>query len=118
MNKRLEVMDVLRGFSLLGILIANMLYFQYSSTTKDKMDLNTWWDQGAYYFTKIFVEGSFYPIFGFLFGYGVILFIQALENRDVSVKGPWQIPTWPSTQAWKCCPSSTKLTCPLPVLRK
>lgn len=88
MNKRLEVMDALRGFSLLGILIANMLYFQYSSTTKDKMDLNTWWDQGAYYFTKIFVEGSFYPIFGFLFGYGVILFIQALENRDVSVKGP------------------------------
>ena len=88
MNKRLEVIDALRGFSLLGIIIANMLYFQYSSTTKDMIDLNTWWDQGAYYFTKIFVEGSFYPIFGFLFGYGLILFVQALENRNVSVKGP------------------------------
>ena len=88
MNKRLEVIDALRGFSLLGIIIANMLYFQYSSNTKDMIDLNTWWDQGAYYFTKIFVEGSFYPIFGFLFGYGLILFVQALENRDVSVKGP------------------------------
>ena len=88
MNKRLEIIDALRGFSLLGIIIANMLYFQYSSNTKDMIDLNTWWDQGAYYFTKIFVEGSFYPIFGFLFGYGLILFVQALENREVSVKGP------------------------------
>ena len=35
-----------------------MLYFQYSSLTKDTIDLNTWWDQVAYYFTKIFVEGS------------------------------------------------------------
>ena len=88
MNKRLEVIDALRGFSLLGIIIANMLYFQYNSTIESMMDLDTWWDQGAYYFTKIFVEGSFYPIFGFLFGYGLILFVQALENRDVSVKGP------------------------------
>lgn len=88
MNKRLEVIDALRGFSLLGILIANMLYFQYSSSTKDTVDLNRWWDQGAYYFTKIFVEGSFYPIFGFLFGYSLILFVRALENRDVSIKGP------------------------------
>ena len=88
MNKRLEVIDALRGFSLLGIIIANMLYFQYNSNTKSMIDLDTWWDQGAYYFTKIFVEGSFYPIFGFLFGYGLILFAQALENRNVSVKGP------------------------------
>lgn len=88
MNKRLEVIDALRGFSLLGIIIANMLYFQYNSNTKSMIDLDTWWNQGAYYFTKIFVEGSFYPIFGFLFGYGLILFVQALENRNVSVKGP------------------------------
>ena len=75
MNKRLEIIDALRGFSLLGIIIANMLYFQYNSNTKSMIDLETWWDQGAYYFTKIFVEGSFYPIFGFLFGDGFILFV-------------------------------------------
>ena len=45
MNKRLEVMDALRGFSLLGILIANILYFQYGSFTKDTFDLNTWWNK-------------------------------------------------------------------------
>ena len=88
MNKRIEVIDALRGFSLLGILIANILYFQYGSLTKDTIDLNTWWNKGAYYFTKIFVEGSFYPIFGFLFGYGLIMFVQALENREEDIKGP------------------------------
>lgn len=88
MKKRIQVVDGLRGFSLLGILIANMLYFQYANITVEAVQPSTWWDQGAYYFTKIFVEGSFVPIFGFLFGYGVILFVRSLENRGSSARGP------------------------------
>ncbi|MBD8038548.1 DUF418 domain-containing protein [Solibacillus sp. A46] len=88
MKKRIEAIDALRGFSLLGILIANMLYFQYGDITQNTIDPTTWWDKGAFYFTKIFVEASFYPIFGFLFGYGIILFIRALENRDLKTRGP------------------------------
>lgn len=88
MKKRIQVVDGLRGFSLLGILIANMLYFQYANITVEAVQPSTWWDQGAYYFTKIFVEGSFVPIFGFLFGYGVILFVRSLENRKSSARGP------------------------------
>ena len=88
MNKRIEVIDALRGFSLLGILIANMLYFQYGTNTKAEIEPSTWWDEAAYYFTKIFVEASVYPIFGFLFGYGVILFVRSLEKRELSAKGP------------------------------
>ncbi|MER1958777.1 MAG: DUF418 domain-containing protein [Solibacillus sp.] len=88
MNKRIEVIDALRGFSLLGILIANMLYFQYGINTEDGIEPSTWWDQAAYYFTKIFVEASVYPIFGFLFGYGVILFVRSFEKRELSAKGP------------------------------
>lgn len=88
MNKRIEVIDALRGFSLLGILIANMLYFQYGTNTKAEIGASTWWDEAAYYFTKIFVEASVYPIFGFLFGYGVILFVRSFEKRELSAKGP------------------------------
>ena len=88
MNKRIEVIDALRGFSLLGILIANMLYFQYGINTEDGIAPSTWWDEAAYYFTKIFVEASVYPIFGFLFGYGVILFACSFEKRELSAKGP------------------------------
>ena len=88
MNKRIEVIDALRGFSLLGILIANMLYFQYGGITKGEIAPSTWWDQAAYYFTKIVVEASVYPIFGFLFGYGLILFVRSFEKREMSAKGP------------------------------
>ena len=88
MKKRIEVVDALRGFSLLGILIANMLSFQYANVTLEAVGPDTWWDKGAFYFTKILVEGSFYPIFGFLFGYGIILFVRSLENRELKMRGP------------------------------
>ena len=88
MKKRIEALDALRGFSLLGILVANMLYFQYGDMTRDTIQPTAWWDNGAFYFTKIFVEASFYPIFGFLFGYGIILFVRSLENRDLKTRGP------------------------------
>ncbi|WP_313894146.1 hypothetical protein [Psychrobacillus sp.] len=65
MKKRIEILDALRGFSFLGILIANMLYFQYGNATLEAIQPDTWWDKIAYYFTKIFVEGSFIPILGF-----------------------------------------------------
>lgn len=88
MKNRIEALDALRGFSLLGILIANMLYFQYGDITINTIEPTTWWDNVAFYFTKIFIEASFYPIFGFLFGYGIILFVRALENRDLKTPGP------------------------------
>ena len=88
MNKRIDIIDALRGFSLLGILIANMLYFQYDNVSLKAIQPDTWWDKAAYYFTKIFVEGSFITIFGFLFGYSVILFVRSLEKRDYNIKGP------------------------------
>lgn len=88
MKKRIDVIDSLRGFSLLGILIANMLYFQYGTITKEEIAPSTWWDQAAFYFTKIAVEASVYPIFGFLFGYGIILFARSLEKRELSARGP------------------------------
>ena len=73
---------------MLGILIANMLSFQYANVTLEAVGPDTWWDKGAFYFTKIVVEGSFYPIFGFLFGYGIILFVRSLENRELKMRGP------------------------------
>lgn len=88
MQNRIKTVDALRGFSLMGILIANMLYFQYDNPTFEAVQPNTWWNQAAYYFTKIFVEGSFIPIFGFLFGYSIILFVHSLENRDICSRGP------------------------------
>ena len=38
MNQRVSVIDGLRGVSLLGILIANMLIFQYGMFGKDRTE--------------------------------------------------------------------------------
>lgn len=88
MKKRIEGLDALRGFALFGILVANMLHFQYGNITFDSIQPDTWWDKFAFYFTKIAVEGSFYPIFGFMFGYGIIQFVRSLENRELKTRGP------------------------------
>lgn len=83
MNQRVKIIDGLRGFCLLGILIANMLIFQYGIFGKESIEnfaLSTG-DQVAYMWVKIFVEGSFYPIFMFLFGYSLMKMKDSLQRK-------------------------------------
>src|SRR5699024_1538829 len=73
-KNRVHAIDGLRGFSLFGILIANLLIFQYGLFGKDYIEifeLNLL-DQSVYAFTKIAFEASFMPIFTFLFVYGLM----------------------------------------------
>ena len=69
---RIEALDMLRGFSLLGIFIANMLVFH---SPYMYMDPYSWFaDNGeglSFMWLDIFIEASFYPIFAMLFGYGL-----------------------------------------------
>lgn len=72
LGNRVEVIDLLRGFALLGVFIANMIHFQSPYLY---MDPYTWFsspsDAATFKVIDIFVEGSFYPIFAMLFGYGL-----------------------------------------------
>lgn len=90
MNKhtRIHTVDGIRGFSLFGILLANMLIFQYGLWGKDEIHLFELpaIDQYTYGFTKIFIEGSFMPIFTFLFGYSMVMMKNSLEKKNVRVK--------------------------------
>ncbi|MCK1997114.1 DUF418 domain-containing protein [Psychrobacillus psychrodurans] len=89
--ERVRLIDSLRGLSLFGILLANMLIFQYGMWGKDEIsyfslsDLDT----GAYKFIKIVVEGSFMPIFTFLFGYSLIKLVESLRKKEV--KARWHL---------------------------
>lgn len=71
-GNRIEALDLMRGFALLGILIANMLFFH---TPFIHIDPYSWFtapgDVETYKWISIFVQGSFYPIFALLFGYGI-----------------------------------------------
>ncbi|SMF65709.1 uncharacterized protein SAMN05661091_0190 [Paenibacillus uliginis N3/975] len=84
-RKRAVAVDAIRGFSLLGILMANMLIFQYGMFGKDEMWLfkPSSLDLIGHDMLKIFVEGSFMPIFTFLFGYSMIKMKESMNAKGL-----------------------------------
>lgn len=87
-NQRIGLIDSLRGFSLLGILLANLLWFQYGiyGTLETEVSTLTSVSKVFYVITKIFIENSFMPILAFIFGYSLILMKQSLERQRLGVK--------------------------------
>ncbi|SDS33535.1 uncharacterized protein SAMN05444162_1252 [Paenibacillaceae bacterium GAS479] len=79
-TKRIHLVDSMRGFSLLGILLANMLIFQYGMYGTDKLNLfpAVPGNSTFYEVTAILIEGSFMPIFAFLFGYSLLKLKESL----------------------------------------
>jgi uncharacterized protein len=73
-GKRIESIDRMRGFSLLGIFLVNMISFH---SPYFNIDPETWWDGRlnlvTYRFIDLFVQASFYPLFAMLFGYGLVI---------------------------------------------
>ncbi|WP_432354660.1 DUF418 domain-containing protein [Sporosarcina sp. A2] len=69
---RIEALDMIRGLSLLGIFIANMIHFHSPVVY---MEPYSWFEDNgeglSYMWLDIFIEASFYPIFAMLFGYGL-----------------------------------------------
>ncbi|WP_413356497.1 DUF418 domain-containing protein [Robertmurraya sp. 2P01SA] len=82
---RIISLDMMRGFSILGIFLVNMLSFH-----SPMLYLNpaTWWDSpldnGTYVLIDIFVQGSFYPLFSLLFGYGLVLLYERTLKKGVA----------------------------------
>lgn len=76
LSRRIDVLDYLRGFALLGIVLVNigpLLFVQAPET--GSVD-------GAYWrFLYLFVEGRFYTIFTFLFGVGFYIFITRANAK-------------------------------------
>lgn len=88
MKQRLGIIDGIRGFSLIGILMANMLIFQYGIWGMDELEQFRLFagDEAANIWLKVFVEGSFMPIFMFLFGYSMIKMKAKLDENGGKVK--------------------------------
>lgn len=83
--QRIRVADALRGLSLLGIFLANLLIFQYGLAGKEYIrfyHLNTV-NTGAFHFIKIFIEGSFMPIFAILFGFSLDKMYQSMKRKNI-----------------------------------
>ncbi|HSD06303.1 DUF418 domain-containing protein [Flavobacterium sp.] len=82
-NQRIEVLDALRGFALLGIILANILSWsgiKFMPFTQIKQWPNLNVDQFVYQLNGFFVDTKFYTIFSLLFGMG--FYIQFNKNRN------------------------------------
>ena len=68
-NRRLETVDILRGFALFGVLAANMVLFSgYDNNPAVYADF---WDKAILIGIQFFIRAKFYTLFSFLFGWGM-----------------------------------------------
>ncbi|MGY0755269.1 DUF418 domain-containing protein [Staphylococcus haemolyticus] len=83
--KRITIADSLRGFSLLGIFLANLLIFQFSLSGKDYIEHFhlTPVNQGIFNLIIILVEESFLPIFAILFGFSMDKLYQSMKLKGL-----------------------------------
>ncbi|MFC4803109.1 DUF418 domain-containing protein [Neobacillus sp. GCM10023253] len=76
LNKRIDVIDYLRGFALLGIILVNIGPLLSAKTpAPHSLDASYW------RFLYLLVEGRFYTIFTFLFGVGFYIFITRANAK-------------------------------------
>lgn len=81
-RERIEIIDVLRGFALFGVLVMNMQYFVHPSyETLLHSDGSGAADWLGYWCVRLLAESKFYPLFSFLFGYGMAMQIQSAAAR-------------------------------------
>jgi uncharacterized protein len=89
-GERVETLDVIRGFALLGILLMNIVvmggpqvaYFNPAALgPPSDQDLRTW------FVINTFFEGSMRTLFSMLFGAGFLLLMERLEARDLGMMG-------------------------------
>jgi uncharacterized protein len=86
-SNRIQALDVLRGFALLGILMVNMPYMN-NPMLMVMSDLGMWnalQETAGLFVIKALFESKFFVLFSFLFGYGFWLFLNKKQDDSSSV---------------------------------
>lgn len=86
--ERIVLLDALRGFALLGILLMNIEYFQRPlqaltlgfDTRQQGIDYVVAW------FSFTFIQGKFYTLFSFLFGLGFVVFMDRAMQKTSAAR--------------------------------
>ncbi|OMP67111.1 DUF418 domain-containing protein [Domibacillus epiphyticus] len=80
--KRIIAIDVLRGLSLFGIFLVNMLSFHSPYIYYNPYE---WWktsqDLAAFSWVDILVQSSFYPLFAMMFGFGAAMQYEKAKQQ-------------------------------------
>lgn len=85
-QQRIIELDALRGMSLFGILLMNILVLSFPFEHV-RLDLALQGiDSLLLRMVMLFVIGSFYPIFSFLFGFSLMLIYRSTQQRGIAFK--------------------------------
>lgn len=77
-TNRINVIDLIRGFALIGLPFVNVLALWGSNINLSGTQMDIWVQRFLY----IFVEGRFYAIFSFLFGLGLWIFLSRAKKKN------------------------------------
>ncbi|KTT85604.1 hypothetical protein RSA37_00800 [Mammaliicoccus sciuri] len=83
-KQRIFSIDALRGFSLLGILLMNILTSAYPYQIINPFEFFQHQDGAWFKISSLFIIASFYPIFAFLFGYGLSIMYQNSLDKGLN----------------------------------
>jgi uncharacterized protein len=86
LKQRIQILDILRGFALLGIIFNNMEYFSgydYMPFAALKQVTNFQLDEKLYSFLDIIITAKFFTLFSILFAVG--FYIQYNKRKEDSV---------------------------------
>ncbi|MBD8498033.1 DUF418 domain-containing protein [Paenibacillus arenosi] len=81
-SKRIDTMDIIRGFAIIGIFIVNFPEMVGSGVLFYDTAFGS--DAVVRWLYDLFIQTKFYTIFAFLFGAGFHLFMKSAENRGLS----------------------------------
>jgi len=98
--ERILILDSLRGFAILGILMMNIPGFALPQALFGDLNLlheTGTINSGVWYFIDFFLEGSQRALFSMLFGAGIILFVSRQEKK---VPGTWPADYFLRRQLW------------------
>lgn len=90
-NERIQSLDVVRGFALIGILVMNVEFFNRATASigsgmqQGLSGANLW----VSYFVQYFVTGKFWTIFSLLFGMGFAVMLTRAERAERSFLVPY-----------------------------
>ena len=87
LSERADILDVLRGFALLGVLLDNIIGFTgWGFFTQPMREaLPTWPADGIVALTELtFINGKFYSLFSLLFGIGFSIILIRNEQKGIN----------------------------------
>jgi uncharacterized protein len=84
-NDRVVIVDIIRGFALTGVLIANFTGYNYQNLPRGVFNaISSPLDKALINFNSVFFEWKFYTLFSILFGYGFGLILSRIEKKNIN----------------------------------